>query len=76
MIKLTTLPRNGLAVIKAINIECGSNLKVSDKIIIGNKIKIRNIEQSEIIVDTFIDGNRERLVLTLQEGLHILVQPF
>ena len=76
MIKLTTLPKNGLAVIKAIELECGSKLKISDKIIIGNKIRIKYIQSSYIVVDTFIDGTKERINLTVEEALHILVQPF
>lgn len=76
MIILSTLPKNSLGIIKSLDIEL--SLKSQLLLIgldIGTKIRIKNVINSTIIFDAYLQNNKKRIIIPIKEALKIQVLP-
>jgi len=76
MIILSTLPKNSLGIVKILNVNQSTITKLETLgITIGTKIKLKRIEERDIIIESYIEGNKVKATLSIDDALKILINP-
>lgn len=76
MIALSTLPKNSRGIIKNIDTQKYTKQDLDNMgIIIGTKVKVKRIEQTQILVETYFIDRKERIYIPIEEALRISVMP-
>ena len=76
MILLPALPKNSLGIIKTIDTKDITKARMeSSGFIIGTKVKLRKIENNNVIIEAYVYGKKERINILVEDALKISVSP-
>lgn len=76
MIMLSSLPKNSVGIIKLLNVNpiLKSRLELLG-FTIGVRVKVRKVINKQIIIESYISGNNEKIVINLIDALKIGIIP-